>query len=232
MTQAKRSYTHRLRKREALLSMKQGNCRGSRQAARPAAAHRQRGGDNGHSPVFYAQENWYEPAGRSKTRFVVQSPGPDYFHPASVDEIRERLQLLPEEYRRQVEVVQLSRMTRKRAIFPCYGMQWGQNVYLYPIEVDLLEVYVRPPSPQQVIEAKMYGGQWQQRGTEWRLQWTRETIKDFYLNNILIHEVGHVVDERNANSEDRERYANWFAVEFGFRVSRGRVRYRSKSKSR
>jgi hypothetical protein len=30
-----------------------------------------------------------------------------------------------------------------------------------------------------------------------------------------------VNDERNTSSRDRERYANWFAIEYGYRASRG-----------
>ncbi len=111
-------------------------------------------------------------------------------------------------------------MTRKRQLFPCYGMQWGTAVYLYPMEDSLVEHYRRPPTPQQQIEARMYGGQWSHDGSLWRLTWTEETIRDFYLNNVLIHEVGHVNDERNTNSQNRERYANWFAIEYGYRASR------------
>lgn len=113
-------------------------------------------------------------------------------------------------------------MTKKRSLFPCYGMQWGPSVYLYPIEESLVETYVRPPRPEQVIEAKMFGGRWVQEGGVWRLYWTPETIRDYYLNNVLIHEIGHVNDQRNTNFDARERFANWFAIEFGYRVSRGR----------
>jgi predicted metalloendopeptidase len=42
------------------------------------------------------------------------------------------------------------------------------------------------------------------------------------LNNVLIHEIGHTVDDRNSSFLDRERFANWFAVEYGYRASRGR----------
>ncbi len=113
-------------------------------------------------------------------------------------------------------------MTRKRRLFPCYGMQWGPNVYLYPIEDSLIETYVSPPTPQQIIEARMFGGLWSEEGAEWKLEWRPAALKDFYLNNVLIHEIGHVIDERNSRQEDRERYANWFAIEYGYRASRGR----------
>jgi hypothetical protein len=66
----------------------------------------------------------------------------------------------------------------------------------------------------------MYGGRWQYENGVWRLYWTTETIRDFYLNNILIHEVGHAIDQRNRRSTDRERFANWFAIEHGYKASR------------
>ena len=196
-------------------------------ASRPVAGFRKRGvGSNGEQPAFFAQEDWHEPRSedepKTQTRFVIQSPGPTFLHPVSVSEIRERLALLPPSIVQQVEVVQLSRMTRKRQLFPCYGMQWGASVYLYPIEDSLIETYVRPPTPSQQIEARMFGGVWSESGHEWTLTWTLETLKDFYLNNVLIHEVGHVIDTRNTRTEDRERYANWFAIEYGYRASRGR----------
>ena len=54
------------------------------------------------------------------------------------------------------------------------------------------------------------------------LVWTEAAIKDFYLNNILIHELGHLIDDRNTGYMDRERYAEWFAVHYGYLRSGGR----------
>ena len=34
----------------------------------------------------------------------------------------------------------------------------------------------------------------------WKLIWTEQSIKDFYLNNILIHELGHLLDDRNSRA--------------------------------
>jgi hypothetical protein len=137
----------------------------------------------------------------------------------TIDEVRERLALLPARFQRHLDVVQFSAMTRKRRLFPCYGMQWGTSVYLYPIEESLVEVYRHPPTPQQQIEARMFGGTWAQAGNIWQLTWTEDSIRDFYLNNVLIHEVGHLNDSRNTTSRDRERFANWFAIEYGYRAT-------------
>lgn len=202
-----------------------------RQSARPALAYRQRGAGLTCSQDFYAPETWHEPIGRDRIKISTDSPGKGYVHPVTAEDVRRRIEELPRRFTRNLEVVQFSRMTRKRALFPCYGMQWGPNIYLYPIEESLVETYMRPPQPQQLIEARMYGGQWYQEGNVWRLRWTQETIRDFYLNNVLIHEIGHIHDERNSNADDRERYADWFAVEYGYRASRGRRKGKTRSRS-
>lgn len=189
---------------------------------RPMVAHRQRGA-NHPSTAFSAPEVWYEPQERSAIRYVAQQAGSGYVHPVTIDEVRQRIAELPLRFTQSIEVVQFSSMTRKRSLFPLYGMQWGPNVYLYPIEASLQESYYRPPSPQQLIEARMFGGVWRQINQTWTLTWTPDTIRDFYLNNVLIHEIGHVNDLRNTNTAARERYANWFATEYGYRVSRGRI---------
>lgn len=174
---------------------------------------------------FAPPEDWYEPVGAADYRIVLQAPGVGYRHVITPDEARERLEQLPEEFLEPLEVLQFSRMTRKKQSFPCYGMQWGNSLYLYPIEVNLVENYNHPPGPSQQIEARMYGGRWEHvRGSAWRLVWTEKAIKDFYLNNILIHELGHLLDDRNTSSVDRERYAEWFALRHGYQATAGQRR--------
>jgi hypothetical protein len=148
---------------------------------------------------------------------VLQQPGPGFRHILTPAEVAQRLGQLPAAFLRPLEVIQFSRMTRKKRSFPCYGMQWGPAVYLYPIEESLVEYFNQPPKPSQLNEAKMYGGRWiHQSGRIWKLVWTERAIKDFYLNNILIHELGHLLDNRNRRPGDRERFAEWFAVRFGY----------------
>lgn len=192
-------------------------------SVRPAAAYRQRGAESQQLKAgFNAPEDWHEPQETGDIRYLVNPAGPNYMHAVTVDEVRARLLDLPRQFVEPLEVIQFSQMTRKRKLFPCYGMQWGANVYLYPIEASLVERYYRPPKPQQLIEARMYGGVWSQANGYHLLTWTESAIKDFFLNNVLIHEIGHVLDVRNTNPEKRERFANWFATEYGFRASRGR----------
>jgi hypothetical protein len=169
---------------------------------------------------FVPPETWHEPRDEADGyRVVVQPAGAGFRHVVTPDEVRERLAELPTEWIEPLEVVQLSRMTRKKQSFPCYGLQWGTSIYLYPLEEDLVEHYREPPRPSQLIEARQFGGRWveQPRG-RWQLIWTEQAVKDFYLHNILIHELGHLLDDRNSRSADRERFAEHFALRHGFRT--------------
>lgn len=191
-----------------------------RSIAKPAAAYRQR--DNGRTAgvPFSAPEIWHPPTESGEQKVVIQPAGEGYIHPVTSQEVLERIQELPARFVRELEVIQFSRMTHKRRTFPCYGMQWGRSVYLYPIEANLVELYTAPPKPAQRIEAQMFGAVWSQQGRFWSLSWTADTIRDFYLNNVLIHEIGHLNDPRNKSYRQRERFANWFAIEYGYKASR------------
>ena len=172
---------------------------------------------------YIPPETWHEPKveSPSKYRILVQTPGEGYRHVLTPQDVKERLSQLPSWMTQSLEVVQLSQMTRKKRSFPCYGMQWGNAIYLYPIEDDRVEHFIRPPKPSQKIEAKMHGARWEEgKDGIWKLVWSEEAIRDFYLNNILIHELGHLVDQRNSSYTDRERFAEWFAIEYGFKASR------------
>jgi hypothetical protein len=172
---------------------------------------------------YLPPENWYEPREipRESYRVVVQPAGDGYRHVISAEDVRHRLAQLPPRLVGPLGVVQFSQMTRKKRRAPCYGMQWGSTIYLYPIEETLVETFCHPPKPAQRIEAAMFGARWQPAdGGRWQLVWTEEAIRDFYLNNVLIHELGHILDNRNSSHRDRERFAEWFALEMGYKASR------------
>lgn len=192
-------------------------------------------GEKNEKLAFAPPEDWHEPrenAERDESyRIVVQEPGDGFRHVVTPQQIRQRLAKLPPEMLYPLDVVQLSRMTRKKRSLPCYGMQWGTTLYLYPIEESLTECYGSPPQPSQLVEARMYGGRWVNNDVhEWELIWTEKAIRDYYLNNILIHELGHLLDNRNRSYVDRERYAEWFAIEHGYRSEMGEERRGRKQK--
>lgn len=202
---------------------------------RPKQARRSSTGQRNARLPFAPPEDWYDPTDAADYRIVVQQPGEGYRHILTPADIRARLAQVPAHFLKQLEVVQLSRMTRKKASYPCYGMQWGNALYLYPLEESLVEQYDAPPRPNLVNETRMYGGSWSETSPgSWTLTWSEQAARDFYLNNILIHELGHLVDDRNSSYLEREQYAEWFAVEYGYRSSGGQAArgYRRSTKRR
>ena len=183
--------------------------------------------------VFDPPEDWHEATGEKGYRVIIREPGKGYRHVVTAQQIRTRLAKLPESFLAELEVVQLSTMTRKKEFSPCYGLQWGNAIYLYPFEETLDEYFIGPPPRSLLIETRMYGGRWEQTDPEiWRLCWTESAARDFQLNNVLIHELGHLIDKRNTKYIDQERFAEWFAVEYGYRRTGGRDKRRPRLKSR
>lgn len=166
---------------------------------------------------FDAHEDWHEPTGAKDYRVVVRQPGSGYRHVVTPEQVKTRLSQLPQQFLKGLEVVQLATMTRKKLRFPCYGLQWGCAIYLYPFDETLEEHFYSPPAQALVIETKMYGGKWDSPSPNfWRLRWTESSARDFQLNNVLIHELGHMVDTWNTTYIGQERYAEWFAIEYGY----------------
>eukprot|EP00534_Pseudo-nitzschia_fraudulenta_P013247 CAMPEP_0201202088 /NCGR_PEP_ID=MMETSP0851-20130426/164295_1 /ASSEMBLY_ACC=CAM_ASM_000631 /TAXON_ID=183588 /ORGANISM="Pseudo-nitzschia fraudulenta, Strain WWA7" /LENGTH=121 /DNA_ID=CAMNT_0047489885 /DNA_START=57 /DNA_END=419 /DNA_ORIENTATION=- len=101
----------------------------SRDFRLPTQASRRRGGESGRTAecggYFVPPEDWHEPTGNtgSNYKFIYQAPGEGFVHILTEEEIRSRLQELPEWMIEGLEVVQLSKLTKKKLSFPCYGMQ-------------------------------------------------------------------------------------------------------------
>src|SRR6187200_312362 len=85
---------------------------------RPAAAYRQRGARGLVAEAFSAPETWHEPREDARTRYIEHPAGKGFFHPVTIDEVRDRIAALPQSFAEAVEVVQFSGMTRKRRLFP------------------------------------------------------------------------------------------------------------------
>ena len=53
---------------------------------------------------------------------------------------------------------------------------------------------------------------------QWHLAFTEQSLRRFYLWDVLIHEIGHHVDRfhRDQSTSRAERFAEWFARTYGF----------------
>ena len=152
--------------------------------------------------------------------FHIEHPGRDLVHPVSPEEIRDRIFALPEgiqaRIRDEVHHICLPHVNVKQEISCCYGLHWGSSVYLYPVHKTGMEMYSNH-NPAALREAAKFGAKlrWLKEERMWKCQWTQESIRNFYLENVLLHELGHAIDDRNNSSKEREAYANAFAQKYG-----------------
>jgi len=168
-------------------------------------------------------ETWFEPREVRDTppRVITEAPGKGYVHAVTAAEITIFLSRLPpavlESIFAAVDVIKLSGRTRKNSAQNIYGLQWGSAVYMYPFPESLTEIYVRPPRVETRIETERYGGRWSPLpGGFFELRWTPKSLRDYYLCEILMHEIGHGLDTKNVSFNARERFANAFATEYGY----------------
>lgn len=167
------------------------------------------------------QAQWYAPRSENPhaefLQFHEHDPGEGYVHPLSPTEIMERILVLPQEIQEilyaRLDHVVLPRHTKKSDRVPMYGLQWGSSIYLHPQNEPGTEIFTEPPATNTVALTKRFGARWQEASGEpyWICQWTRSALREFYREYVLLHELGHVCDGRNANIKDSERYANAFA---------------------
>ena len=171
-------------------------------------------GEPSRSVLDYEKYLYVEPNGR--LHFKVERPGPGYMHPLTKDEVRARLAELPKQFLTNLHTVYMPRMTRKRELLDIYGLQYGFVIYLYPMPEDLKETLKTIP-PQRRIEFAKFGANVTDVKDLCEVQWTVDSIRTFYRDNILVHELGHLVDEKNTREVDRERFAEEFVTKWGRR---------------
>lgn len=156
---------------------------------------------------------------RSYPQCHVEDPGSGFRHPVTMCEVLERMMQLPREITGRIEerLDHLSMPHLRSPSLPAYGMQWGSSVYLLPIETDRIEQFPALPPVTYRQELAKYGAQWiwNENDKLWECRWTEEALRIFYLENVLIHEIGHLLDTRNNSTRDREAFANAFAAQYG-----------------
>ncbi|NNC90759.1 MAG: hypothetical protein HKN82_20065 [Akkermansiaceae bacterium] len=156
---------------------------------------------------------------------IIQSPcRPEFFMPVTPKDVRHTLERIPAGFLRELQAIFLLGGTRKQAVCAgsaefSYGCYWEDCVFLYPFPRELLtSVYRRPPKPSDMQDYARVGAEITTETEGTVVRFDRDSLKRLYLQDVLIHEIGHHVDRENLGpTKENEAYARWFATEFGFR---------------
>lgn len=163
-------------------------------------------------------ERYYERATDSGYKVIVEPPGVGWRHVLTPCDIVTRLDKLPDRLLWRLHHVVLPTMTAKRARMKCFGLQWGGAIYLYPLPMGKTEwTYGGRIPPFDRHWYKRFGGVVKPHANHDVLTWSEQALRRYYLEHVLLHELGHINDTRNSSVKQRERFANYFADFWGER---------------
>jgi hypothetical protein len=165
---------------------------------------------------------------------LKDNPSKDFYFPTNEAEILSQFRKLPSEFTDEITHVWLRRIKKIdyengdgfQAMFIC-----GSGVNLITINAfprDLkMHFGVKKPSTKQT----RFYSKWTdelvfcKESGRWYLQWDVAAIKDYYLQHLILHEVGHFIDRYSrrfrtkTSAKQAEDFADSFAIMWNQRLN-------------
>lgn len=147
-----------------------------------------------------------------------ENPSRDYFHPCTGDEYLELLGQLPEDISPPQAIVlrRLSKLDEERGIdarkrYFCVIL----NSFSKSMEMPFQQ---REPSEKTIHHYEPWCRRWERKGRLWRLVWSLEEIRRYYLYHLFLHELGHLNQPLVYSGRLGESFAENFALEWAHRL--------------
>ena len=176
--------------------------------------------------VFNRKHNLLPPTNGEETPiFIFENTSRDFYFPVTVNEIKETLKKLPIEHTEYLTHIWLSKVKKSEYLksetvqgqFICGSGVFLIKLYAVPIDNKMFFGKIKPTS-KQLSFYKPYCNNLIHDKNGWYLQWTNESYKKYYLEKLLLHEIGHCVDYiykrqwSKANLKKVEDFADNYAV--------------------
>lgn len=176
--------------------------------------------------IFKQQHNLLAPApGADAPIYIVENPSRDFYFPVNVEEIKNTLKRLPKAHTEAITHIWLDKVKKTDYV----KGETVQGAFISGSKVYLIKLYAVPkdnrmlfgpikPGKKQLSFYKPYCDDLRHNKSGWYLQWTSENYKKYYLEKLLLHEIGHCVDylyQRHwskANNKQIEDFADNYAV--------------------
>jgi len=139
---------------------------------------------------------------------------PGFVRPFTAPDVAAVLSCIPADFLNELAGVYLMAGTAKqgRARVPTYGMYWENQVFLFPVPAQRLAEGWFCSTNRAELQRYLACGAGLRSGRRGMIvQFDDESLRRFYLCEVLLHEVGHHVDRNRRSAKAGERYADWFA---------------------
>ncbi len=148
-------------------------------------------------------------------RYIVDPPPKGYVYPCSIEDIRKKLEELPASMLRNITVIHLCNQVKMNADVDAH-IYGDSHIRIYPVPRRLRWGYGgRKPNPAFAQERLEFGAYWQKIDDGWFLCWDEDSLRDYTLNHVLLHEIGHSLDLVNHGTRRSEKIAEAFAHRVG-----------------
>lgn len=150
-------------------------------------------------------------------RVLEENPSGAFYHPCQGDEYLSVLERLPAQLRRPVRAIVLRRTPKLDARLGIEArMRFGCVILnAFPRSNDM--IWTAPPSRAVRRHYRRWCSRWLDEGGHFKLRWTTEEIRRYYLFHLFLHEVGHIHQPRFHDARRREEFAENFALEWAAR---------------
>lgn len=164
------------------------------------------------------------PVGKDQLPLYATAPPPEFALPVSVDDIAAVLEKLPRSLLAGLEGVYLLGGSQRHVVG---GRSWGcyyrRTVFLFAAPRAWLSWRTAEYPGPELLHASPLWPRIRREGSSWLTDVDERDLRDFYLYDVLLHEVGHHVDFRRNGYRWRsrrkvERFAEWFAASYGKRL--------------
>jgi hypothetical protein len=169
--------------------------------------------------------------GQERPVFIVDNPSRDFYFPVTAGEVKETLAKLPVEHTAFLTHIWLCKVSKKdyengntiQGEFICGSGVYLIRLYAFPKDNKMLFGQSKP-THKQLNFYKTYCTDLRQDKKGWYLQWEPEKIRDYFLQKLLMHEIGHCVDYvyhhrwSKANNKQVEDFADNYAVAWSNRL--------------
>lgn len=176
--------------------------------------------------IFNRMHSFSKPTdSEEKPLYIVENPSREFYFPISIDDIKSTLKKLPKEDTDHLTHIWLRKIKKsdylqEDAMQGCFIA--GSGVYLiilYPFPKDNRMIFgKKKPIPKTINFYKKYTTDLKQdQDGYWYLQWTELLIKQYYIESLLLHEIGHSINSihfsfwSKASGKKKEEFANCYA---------------------
>jgi len=147
-------------------------------------------------------------------RIFERQLAPRFVRPFTAADVAGVLSTIPPGFLDELAGVYLMAGTAKqeRSRTPTYGMYWENQIFLFPVPEQRLIDGWFCSSNRAELQKYLACGAVLRSARRWAtVHFDDESLRRFYLCEVLLHEVGHHVDRSRRSAKRAERYADWFA---------------------